>query len=324
MDKGFQWWPEQASTFAPGVDALYLFLIAITVFFTALIFVAIVFLSLKYRRRPGKKPQVVHTSHLLEWTWTFIPFAICMVLFFWSAGLYVHMRRAPDDAMQINVVGKQWMWKIQHPTGKREIDELHLPLGRPVKLCCDEPCRFRQAGMERQRANRCRRDGERNISLGTGNVARKTGMITVNGSGSTFVQNGATTITLGNPSNSTGSITASGGGAFTSGTGGITVGAGSLIDVQASSTFAANGNVTVQNATSGTGGTGKITVGGTGALFTESARQTLTVGDSAGSPAGLVQANSGGTFTTGGTGLTSRQHDRNARRQRRNVQPRQW
>ncbi len=57
-----------------------------------------------------------------------------MVLFFWSAGLYVHMRRAPDDAMQINVVGKQWMWKIQHPTGKREIDELHLPLGRPVKL----------------------------------------------------------------------------------------------------------------------------------------------------------------------------------------------
>ncbi len=74
--------------------------------------------------------------------------------------------------------------------------------------------------------------------------------------------------------------------------------------MQASSTFTANGNVTVQNATSGTGGTGKITVGGTGALFTESGATTLTVGDSAGSPAGLVQANSGGTFTTG-TGLTT-------------------
>src|SRR6185437_3340063 len=134
MNKSFQWWPDQASGFAPGVDALYLFLIGIAVFFTVLIFVCIVFLSLKYRRRPGVKPQIVQTSKLLELIWTVIPVGICLLLFVWSAGLYVHMRRPPDDAMQINVVGKQWMWKIQHPTGKREIDELHLPLGRPIKL----------------------------------------------------------------------------------------------------------------------------------------------------------------------------------------------
>jgi cytochrome c oxidase subunit 2 len=134
MDKGFQWWPDQASSVAGKVDALYAFLIVVTVFFTVLIFAAIVFLALKYRRRPGVKPQVVHTSHALELTWTIIPFVLTMVMFFWSAGLYVHMQRAPDDAMQINVVGKQWMWKIQHPTGKREINELHVPKDRPIRL----------------------------------------------------------------------------------------------------------------------------------------------------------------------------------------------
>ena len=134
MDKGFQFWPDQASNFAPKTDALYGFLILVTAFFTILIFVAIVYLALKYRRRPGRVPQVVHTSHLLEFTWTVIPLALTMVMFFWSTGLYVHMQRPPDDAMEINVIGKQWMWKIQHPTGKREIDELHVPLGRPIKL----------------------------------------------------------------------------------------------------------------------------------------------------------------------------------------------
>src|SRR5436190_4608998 len=135
MDKGFQWWPEQASNFAPGIDQLYAFLIAVTAFFTLLLFVAIVYLALRYRRRPGgKRPQPVHTSHALELTWTVIPLVIVMVMFFWSARMYVQMQRPPDDAMVINVVGKQWMWKIQHPTGKREINELHVPLGRPIKL----------------------------------------------------------------------------------------------------------------------------------------------------------------------------------------------
>ena len=134
MDKGFQFWPDQASSFASQTDALYLFLIAVTTFFTLLIFAMIVILAIKYRRKPGRKPQPVHTSHALELTWTVIPLALTMVMFFWSSGLYVHMQRPPDDAMQINVVAKQWMWKIQHPTGRREINELHVPLNRPIKM----------------------------------------------------------------------------------------------------------------------------------------------------------------------------------------------
>ena len=134
MNTNFQWWPEQASSFAPKVDAFYTFLLAITAFFTVLIFVLICYFGLKYRRRPGRKPQEIHTSHALEITWSLIPFLITLVMFVWSSALYIHMTRPPDDAMQIDVIGKQWMWKTQHPNGKREINELHVPLGRPVKL----------------------------------------------------------------------------------------------------------------------------------------------------------------------------------------------
>ena len=134
MNQGFQLWPEQASSFAGKVDALYLFLIAVSGFFTLLIFVLIVYFALKYRRRPGRLAVLVRTSHKLELTWTIIPLLLTLVMFSWGAGLFVHMKRAPDDAMQVDVIGKQWMWKIQHPNGKREINELHIPLGRPIKL----------------------------------------------------------------------------------------------------------------------------------------------------------------------------------------------
>jgi cytochrome c oxidase subunit 2 len=134
MNTHFQWWPDQASSFAGKVDGLFLFLIGITTFFTVLIFVMILYLGLKYRRRPGVKPVPVKTSKTLEATWTIIPFIITMVIFFWGAGLFIHIERPPADAMQIDVVGKQWMWKLQHPQGRREINELHIPLGRPVRL----------------------------------------------------------------------------------------------------------------------------------------------------------------------------------------------
>src|SRR5687768_9653492 len=100
MNKDFQWWPQQSSNFAVPVDRLYAFLLLVTTFFTLLIFVMIVYLALKYRRRPGRKPQLVHTSHALELTWTVIPLVICLVIFFWGAGLFVHMQRPPEHAME--------------------------------------------------------------------------------------------------------------------------------------------------------------------------------------------------------------------------------
>ena len=127
--------PEQASTFAPHVDALYAYLLAITIFFSSLISLLLVVFAVKYRRRqPGEVPRPRHGSMVLEVTWTVIPLLISMTIFVWGASTYFKAYRAPRQAMEIYVVAKQWMWKFQHQTGQREINELHVPVGARVKL----------------------------------------------------------------------------------------------------------------------------------------------------------------------------------------------
>jgi cytochrome c oxidase subunit 2 len=127
--------PEQASTIAAQVDALFLFLVAMTVFFTGLIFLLVLVFALKYRRRSEtERPKAIHGSLLLEAFWTVVPLGIALAIFVWGAYLYFVISRPPAAAMEVYVVGKQWMWKLQHPTGQREINELHVPRGRPVKL----------------------------------------------------------------------------------------------------------------------------------------------------------------------------------------------
>lgn len=127
--------PEQASSFAGEVDALYLYLVLLTLAFSVLITAAIVFFAIKYRRRsPGEVPRPRAGSLVLEVTWTVIPLMIAMTIFVWGASVYFRLYRAPQQAMEIFVVGKQWMWKFQHATGQREINELHVPVGSRVKL----------------------------------------------------------------------------------------------------------------------------------------------------------------------------------------------
>ena len=135
MWSGTPLFPEQASTIAHRVDALYFFLIAITVFFSVLIAGLIVYYAVRYRRRsPESVGESVHGAMALEITWTVIPFVIVMVVFVWSASVYFAIARPPNETLNIYVVGKQWMWKFQHLDGKREINELHVPVGRAVKL----------------------------------------------------------------------------------------------------------------------------------------------------------------------------------------------
>jgi cytochrome c oxidase subunit 2 len=127
--------PDQASTFAPHVDALYAYLIAITAFFTIGITAVIILFAVKYRRRhPSELPRPIAGSMALELTWTIIPLMIAMTIFVWGASIYFKAYRAPQQAMEIYVVAKQWMWKFQHQTGQREINELHVPTGARVKL----------------------------------------------------------------------------------------------------------------------------------------------------------------------------------------------
>ncbi len=127
--------PEQASTFAENVDALYGFLWALTVLFGVGITLTIFYFAVKYRRRSEDEiPRPVRPAMRLEIAWTVIPFIISMGIFAWGASIYYKMYRTPDEGLDIYVVGKQWMWKFQHLDGQREINELHIPYGRRVKL----------------------------------------------------------------------------------------------------------------------------------------------------------------------------------------------
>jgi len=135
MWKDFPLFPEQASTIAASVDSLYLFLIGISVFFSILIFTLIFCFAIIYRRRSeDERPKAIHGSMSLELFWSGVPLVLAMIIFGWGASLYFTNSRAPEGAMEVHVVGKQWMWKIQHPEGPREINELHVPTGQAVRL----------------------------------------------------------------------------------------------------------------------------------------------------------------------------------------------
>jgi cytochrome c oxidase subunit 2 len=117
------------------VDHLLYFLLSVAVFFSVGIFVSIFYFAIRYRRRSEAEiPPEVHGGMALELTWTIIPGLLTMVMFVWGASVFIRMQRPPADALDVYVVGKQWMWKVQHMEGQREINELHVPVGRPIKL----------------------------------------------------------------------------------------------------------------------------------------------------------------------------------------------
>ena len=134
MDSEFRLFPQQGSAAAERVDALYGFLVATSLFFTALICVLILFFAIRYRRGSRAERTNPHMSYTLEIVWTVVPFLLTMVMFGWGAKLYFELRQPPAGALEIHVVGKQWMWKLQHPDGKREINTLHVPRGQAIVL----------------------------------------------------------------------------------------------------------------------------------------------------------------------------------------------
>lgn len=129
--------PPVSSKLAPQVDALFLFMLGGSIVFSLLIVTAILVFIVKYRRRSEDEVGVdadEHSARLLELTWTLIPLALLMLTFGWGVKIFFFTSRPPANAAQFYVVGKQWMWKVEHPEGRREINELHVPVGMPVKL----------------------------------------------------------------------------------------------------------------------------------------------------------------------------------------------
>ncbi|HLG17414.1 MAG TPA: cytochrome c oxidase subunit II [Blastocatellia bacterium] len=130
-----QLFPEQASSVSGGVDALFFFLVGLTIFFGVLISGTIFVFAVRYRRRSeDEMPERIEGSIKLEIIWSVIPLIIAMCVFAWGASLYFKMYRVPSEAIEISTVAKQWMWKFQHADGRQEINELHVPLGSRVKL----------------------------------------------------------------------------------------------------------------------------------------------------------------------------------------------
>jgi cytochrome c oxidase subunit 2 len=137
--RSFQLFPDSASNFAPQVDGLYLYMVVVSAFFSLLVAFLIVYFSVKYRKRPGQGiPKGVNDhsigSMLLEIAWSVIPLGLSLVMFAWGASIMFTESRPPKDALNIYVTGKRWMWKIQHLEGAREIDELHVPVNRDIRL----------------------------------------------------------------------------------------------------------------------------------------------------------------------------------------------
>jgi cytochrome c oxidase subunit 2 len=127
--------PDQASTVAQQWDILFFTLTGLSTVITIAIAALIIFFAIRYHRRhEDEVPEQIHGSIKLEIGWTIPLFTLGMVAFFWGATLYFQMFDVPDDALEIYVIGKQWMWKYQHPDGQQEINDLHIPVGRPVKL----------------------------------------------------------------------------------------------------------------------------------------------------------------------------------------------
>jgi cytochrome c oxidase subunit II len=134
MSKYLPLWPDSASTMSGQVDALYIYLLLVAGVMTALIFFAVTVLAIKYRRKPGTEAHQIEGSTVLEIAWSIIPFGIMLTFFIWGAVIYFQERTPPADATEVYVVAKQWMWKIEHMEGQREINELHVPTGQDIKL----------------------------------------------------------------------------------------------------------------------------------------------------------------------------------------------
>src|SRR5579862_6641564 len=134
MFDNFPLWPQRASTMAGNVDALFIFLLIVSGMMTLLVFTAVVYFAARYRHRRGVPAEQIEGSIPLELTWSIIPFGVFLVIFAWGAVVYFKGRTPPRDSTEVYVVAKQWMWKLEHAEGQREINELHVPVNRDVKL----------------------------------------------------------------------------------------------------------------------------------------------------------------------------------------------
>jgi cytochrome c oxidase subunit II len=135
MLSGIPLFPDQASTLAPQVDNLYFFLIAVTAFFAILVVILVAYFAVKYRDDTGQRVGAPITGSVpLEIGWSLIPFIVAMAIFVYATVVYFNIVRPPAETLEVYSTGKRWMWRFQHIDGQSEINDLHVPRGRPVRV----------------------------------------------------------------------------------------------------------------------------------------------------------------------------------------------
>jgi cytochrome c oxidase subunit 2 len=135
LSEALSLWPQQASVYAGRVDLLIWAYTVVVVLLTAPVFILIAVFAVKYRRgKPADRRVRANRSILIETSWALIPFLLTVGFFVYAAQLFFQLHRPPADAMVIDVVARQWMWKFQHPEGQREINALHVPADQAIKL----------------------------------------------------------------------------------------------------------------------------------------------------------------------------------------------
>jgi cytochrome c oxidase subunit 2 len=128
-------WPDRASAYAAQLDTLLAGFTVVIVLLSAPVFILIVVFAIKYRRgRPANRKHPVTRNIWLEISWSIVPFVLMLCFYVWATKLFFDLHHPPADALEIDVVAKQWMWKFQHPGGQREINELHVPVDQSVHL----------------------------------------------------------------------------------------------------------------------------------------------------------------------------------------------
>ena len=129
------WIPESASNLAASVDNITLFVTIVSVFFFVLISAVLVAFAIKYRRRSEDQETAYITSNeLVEIIWTVIPSVLLMVIFAWGWIAFKELRNPPPEAVEVNVVAKQWIWQFEYFDGKKSLNELYVQLNKPVRL----------------------------------------------------------------------------------------------------------------------------------------------------------------------------------------------
>jgi cytochrome c oxidase subunit 2 len=130
-----QLWPPAASVMAGEIDTIFVFWCVVLFLLVAPVFVFMTWCVVKYRA--GRDVDRTHRearNTAVELSWTIIPLSISLVFFFWAGSIYLQQQVAPPNATVVSAIGRQWMWKFQHPGGQWEINDLHVPVGQPIRI----------------------------------------------------------------------------------------------------------------------------------------------------------------------------------------------